>query len=240
MRTGLALPPDSSETFVREVGENLRRDQARDFARTYGKWVVAGVLLVLLAIGGFLYWKDRQVQSAERDVEQLVQTLTDVGAGKEAAASAELDTLAKSDSDGVEAVAKLTRAALALQRGDRAAASKIYAELAADKGIAQPFRDVALLRGTALDYDRLKPADVVARLQPLVVPGNAFYGSAGELTGMAMLAQNRRSEAARLFASIAADKSVPDTLRDRAVQIAGSLGIDASASVPSLSTAPVQ
>lgn len=240
MRTGLAIPPDSSETFVREVEENMRRDQARDFARTYGKWVVAGVLLFLLAIGGILFWKDRQAKAAERDVEQLVKTMTDVGQGKEAAAPAELDTLAKSDADGVEAVARLTRAALALQRGDRATASKIYTEVAADKGIAQPFRDIALLRGTALDYDSLKPADVVARLQPLVVPGSAFYGSAGELTGMAMIAQNRSSEAARLFASIAADKTVPATLRDRAAQIAGSLGVDASGSIPGLNPIPVQ
>ena len=228
----MALPPDSSETFVREVDENLRRDQLREMAQSYGKWLIAAVVLFLLGVGGILYWKDRQDRQAEQGVEQLVQTLSDVGAGKEAAASAQLDTLAKSNSDGVEAVARLTRAALALQHGDRAAASKIYAGLAADKSIAGPFRDLALVRGTALDYDSMKPADVVARLQPLVVPGNAFFGTAGELTGMAMLAQNRRSEAAQLFAKIAADTTVPESLRERAVQIAGSLGIDASASIP--------
>jgi hypothetical protein len=29
----LAQPPDISETFLREVDENLRRDQLRDFAK---------------------------------------------------------------------------------------------------------------------------------------------------------------------------------------------------------------
>ena len=241
MRTGLALPPDSSETFVREVDENLRRDQLREMAQSYGKWLIAAVVLFLLGVAGILYWKDRQAKQSEQGVEQLVQTLTDIGAGKETAAPAQLDALAKSNSDGVEAVARLTRAALALQHGDRATASKIYAGLAADKGIAGPFRDLALVRGTAVDFDSLPPADVVARLQKLTEPGNPFFGSAGELTGMALLAQNRRGEAGQLFAKMAADPTVPVSLRERAVQIAGTLGVDASASLPGgFSPAPVR
>ena len=37
----LAQPPDISETFVREVDENLRRDQLRDFFKAYGSWLIA-------------------------------------------------------------------------------------------------------------------------------------------------------------------------------------------------------
>ena len=50
---------------------------------------------------------------------------------------------------------------------------------------------------------------------------------------MALLAKGQRGPAAQLFAKIAADKSVPESLRSRAVQVAGSLGVDASASLPS-------
>jgi hypothetical protein len=52
------------------------------------------------------------------------------------------------------------------------------------------------------------------------------------MTAMALLKQNRKAEAGRLFAQIAADKAVPDSIRSRAVQIAGTLGVDASASLP--------
>ena len=51
---------------------------------------------------------------------------------------------------------------------------------------------------------------------------------------MAMLKQGRKAEAGRLFAAIAADNDVPDTIRSRAVQIAGTLGVDATASLPGL------
>ena len=82
-----------------------------------------------------------------------------------------------------------------------------------------------------IDFDTMKPDEVIARLKPLVEPGKPFYGTAGELTAMAMLAKGDRAGAGRLFAAIAADRQVPQTIRDRAVQIAGSLGIDASASI---------
>ena len=49
---------------------------------------------------------------------------------------------------------------------------------------------------------------------------------------MAYIKQGKKLEAGRLFAAIAADKQVPDSIRARAVQIAGTLGVDASASLP--------
>jgi hypothetical protein len=118
-----------------------------------------------------------------------------------------------------------------MQRNDRKAASDIFKQVAADDGLPQPFRDLATVRGTMTDFDTMKPDEVIARLKPLVEPGKPFYGTAGELTAMAMLAKGDRAGAGRMFATIAADKQVPQTIRDRAVQIAGSLGIDASASI---------
>jgi hypothetical protein len=228
----LALSPDTTESFAREVDENLRRDRARDAAKRYGGIVATVVLLFLAAVGGFLYYKDRQAKQAEAATEQVVTVLQDVGGAKAASVPARLDTLRKSDSEGVRATAALSRAALALQKGNRKLASTIYAEVAADSGLAQPFRDLATLRGTALDFDRLKPDEVIARLQPLAEPGKPFFGSAGEMVGMALIAKGQRGPAAEMFKKIAADKGVPETLRSRAVQVAGTLGVDASASLP--------
>jgi hypothetical protein len=71
-------------------------------------------------------------------------------------------------------------------------------------------------------------------MEAMAKPGNPWFGSAGELTAMAMLKQGRKSEAGRMFAAMAADKQVPDTIRSRAVQIAGTLGVDATASLPAV------
>jgi len=232
----LALPPDTAESFVREVDENLRRDQMAARAKRFAGVAIAAVVLFLIAVAAYLYWQDRQRKQAEAATEQLTLTLQDVGANKMAAAPAQLDALRQADSDGVTALAGLSRAALALQQGNRKLAAATYAEIAANEELAKPFRDLALVRGTALDYDTLKPDEVIARLQPLAVPGQPFFGSAGEMVGMALIAKGQKPAAAQLFAKMAADPAVPDTLRTRAVQVAGTLGFDASASLPTSST----
>ena len=230
----MALPSDPAETFVREVDENLRRDQMRDMARAYGKWIVAAVVLFLIAVGGYLYWQSRQQEQASTESEALSAALDKAEAGNPKAAAADLEPIAGSSSDVNRASARLAQAALALRQNDRKTATDIYRQLAADVDLPQPYRDVATLRGTMIEYDSLKPDEAIARLTPLAQPGKPFFGSAGELVAMAMLAKGDRAGAGQLFAKIAADSQVPQTIRARAVQIAGSLGVDATASLPGM------
>ena len=231
----MAIAPDENLTFAREVNENLRRDNLRDAARAYGKWAIAGVIVLLLAIGGLLFWRDYQSKQAAQDGEKLSAAIENIGNGKVAAVPAQLLPLETSHSDAVAVSARLTGAALALQQNDRPKAIAIYKGLAADTGIAQPWRNLATIRLTALDFDSLAPQAVIDRLAPLTKPGAPWFGSAGEMTAIALLKANRRSESGRLFAQIAADRTVPDSIRGRAVQIAGSLGVDASAALPQAS-----
>lgn len=227
----MALPTDPAETFVREVDENLRRDQLRDMARSYGKWVVAGVVLFLAAIGGYLYWQNRQEQQAVAQSEAMSAALDKVGSGNIKGAEAELAQLSDSPNDMTRSTALLARASIAIQRSDRKTAGELFAKVAADEAAPQPLRDLATVRGVMVNFDTLKPDEAIARLKPLVEPGKPFFGTAGELTAMAMLAKGDKAGAGQLFARIAADRQVPQTIRDRAVQIAGSLGVDASASL---------
>lgn len=228
----MAQPPDISDTFVREVDENLRRDQMRDFFKAYGGWLTAAVIIFLVASGGFIWWRQHQVTVHEQQVEQLAQVYKDAGAGNISQLPQQLDELSKSRSKGVRAQAQFVRAALALQQGDQKAAIATFKALAGDSSLPAPYRNAALIRQTELEFDQLQPQEVVARLQPLAKPGEPWFGSAGEMTALAMIKQGRKPEAGQLFAAIARDNSVPETIRTRAVQIAGSLGVDANAALP--------
>lgn len=225
----MAQPPDINETFVREVEENLRRDQLRDFGKKYGGWIAALVLIFLAASGGWIYWQQRQVQRSGEQVEQLAEVYKSIASGNLKAAPPKLDELSKSGSKAVRASALFTSAALAIQDNDLKLATAKYREVAEDKGLPQAYRDIALIRQTALEFDQLKPEQVVARLQPLAKPGNPWFGSAGEMTAAALIKQGKKQEAGQLFAAIAKDKTVPDAIRARSIQIAATLGVDASA-----------
>ena len=228
----MALPPQSSDTFLREVDENLRRDELQGLAKRYAGWLIGGLILFLAAIGGWLYWQEHQRSKSAAQSEILAQTYQDVGRRQMKDVPERLDTLAAEGGDVVRASALFARAAVAMDQNDRKLALAKYREIAADDSLAQPHRDLALLRATTLEFDSLEPEEVIARLQPLAKPGEPWFGSAGELTAMAYIKQGKKLEAGRLFAAVAADKQVPDSIRARAVQIASTLGVDASASLP--------
>lgn len=227
----MAQPPDITETFVREVDENLRRDRARDFFKAYGNWLIAGVVLLLAISGGLIWWNQHQIQRRGEQVEQLAQVYKDIGSGDVAKAGPQLDSLAQSGSKAVRASAEFAKAALALQQNDIKQATATYRTIADDSSAPRPYRDAALIRQTALEFDQLKPDDVIARLAPLTKSGEPWFGTAGEMTALALLKQGKNQEAAQLFAAIAKDKNAPETIRARAAQVAGSLGIDVSAAL---------
>ncbi|MGZ8296127.1 MAG: tetratricopeptide repeat protein, partial [Allosphingosinicella sp.] len=114
----MALRPVDNETFYREVDEELRRDQMKSYWERFGKLAIAGILLVLAAIGGYIWWlNQKEVKAGERSAT-LVEAFDDVAAGRKAAAVAKLDGLAKSGADGHRAAALLTRADLAIDGKD--------------------------------------------------------------------------------------------------------------------------
>lgn len=226
----MALAPgETSDTFIREVDENLRRDQAEAVFKRYGTWIIAAAVLLLVAAGGFLFWKNQQVEQAAVNSEQFAAILTEVGEGKSSDDIARrLDVLASESNGSMSGTARLTRAALALQKSDRATAIAQYRGLMDDGDVPQTVRDTAAIRLTQLEFDSLQPKQVIERLAPLAVKDSAWYGSAGELTALALIKANRRREAASLLTGIAADKNVPASLRARAEQLAAGLSIPAA------------
>jgi hypothetical protein len=223
----LALRPIDNETFYREVDEELRRDQLVGYWKRYGKLAIAGVVLFIAAIGGVIWWMNQRELKAGDRGETLISAFEDVSGGRKAAALPKLDQLAKSGVVGYRAASLLTQADLASEANQPDKAVALFRQIADDSALAQPYRDVALVRMTTLQFDKLPPQQVIDRLKPLAVPGAPWFGSAGELVASAYLKLNRPQEAARLFAAISRDKKVPDSIRSRALQMAGSLGIDA-------------
>lgn len=227
----MALPPAATETdkaFLREVDEELRRDQVAAAAKRWGLAAVAAIILGVLAFGGWLYWQNRQAAQAGVEGEQLAAAYDQLGANQVKQAEPTLAKLAGSDRDGYRALALLAQADLLLGKKDNKGAAAKFTAIAADTSLGQPFRDLATIRGVALEFDMLPPAQVVERLRALTTPGNPWFGSAGEMTAIAHLRQNRRDLAGRLFGQVAKADDVPESIRQRAVQMAGLLGVDAT------------
>jgi hypothetical protein len=222
----LGLPPQSSEAFLREVDDAVRQDRLLTVWRRFGRWIVGAVILGLVAFAGWLWWENHSNTRSGETGEEMAQLVDVVTAGGVPDAK-KLEALEKAGQPGYRAGALLLKAAAAAQKGDARAAIATYAQVAADESLDQPWRDLALVKQTALEFDQMKPDAVVARMKPLAVAGEPWFGTAGEMVAIAYMKMHRHDLAGPMFAALAKDEKVPESIRSRARQMAGVLGIDA-------------
>ncbi len=233
----MASQPPENEAFLREVDDELRRDQLAGFWKTYGRPLIGGVIALLAAWAAWIWWDNRQTEAAGLDGEKMADAVKALESNDTATATTNLAALKTSKFDGYRVSAKLAEAALALQKDDTKKAVSTYREIASDAGVAEPWRQLALVRQTAAEFDTMKPEAVIAQLKPLAVKGNPWFGSAGEMTAIAWIKAGKPDLAARIFSEMAKDAQVPETIRSRAVQMAGVLG---SAAPTTVATPPAK
>jgi len=214
------------DVFLREVDDALREDQLYGAFRKHGRTIGVVVGAGLLGLAAWLGWDWYSARQAGEIGEKLTLAIDDLQKGKAKEASAQIGPLT-GEGGGYGAATRLLQAGIAQGEGKADEAAVAFAAVAADSDTPKPLRDLATIREVAVKFEKLPPQQVIDRLKPLAVPGNPWFGSAGELVGMAYLKQGRADLAGPLFGSIAKDKTVPDSLRRRAQQLAGLLGVDA-------------
>ena len=233
----MALKPNDGETFLKEVDEELRREQINTFFTRYGWWLIGGVGLILAGIAGFLWWRSQQAVAGQGAAENLLVVSEQLERNQMAPAKSGIDALTQSDIAGYRAAALFARATSQAQGGDNRAAIATLRQIGDDQTLDQVYRDAALIRRTQLEFDGLQPTEVIRRLNGLATGSGAWAGAAGELVGTAHLKMNRPDLAGPIFVRIARDTNAPATLRQRAGLMAGSLGFDPDPDAPR-STAP--
>ena len=230
-----AAPSREDEVLIREIDEAVREDAVLAFMRKHGLKVLGGVSLGVAALGGWLVWDHYAERALEEQSETLISALDYATQRDFVTASQKVEPLlAEGNSPGARAAARFVQAGAAIERGETARASALYKAIAADTTAPPALRDLARIREVGVNFDSMKPADVIAQLSPLAQAGNPWFGPAGELVAMAQLEAGNRAAAGKLFADIAKDENQPETLRSRARQMAGLMGVDAVVDVQQL------
>lgn len=222
----MADAPPVNEAFLREVDEAVRQDRMIGIWQRFGRWIVVAVVVGLAAFGGWLWWDHHSKQVSGETAEKAQNVLRSAATGQAPDAAA-LAVLKGASQPGYRAAALLTEAGVTAQKGDVAKAIALYGAIAGNEDIAQPYRDLATVRKVALGFEQMQPQAVIDTLKPLAVAGNPWFGSAGEMSAIAYMKMGKKDVAGAVFAAIAKDKTVPATVRSRARQMAGLLGVDA-------------
>lgn len=214
----MAVPPKTDEAFLREVDEELRRDQIAGVWTRYGRLILGAVgagLVIFAAVLGWRYWSHSK---AEGQAVKLQTALDSIAANKPADATASLTELEGSGVPGYSAAARLTEANQLYTSGKIKDASAKFASIVGDTSLGQPVRDYALIRQTNIEFDTLAPQTIIDRLKPLATRDSAWLGSAGEMVAMAYIKLGKPNDARAMFKTIAETETVPESIRQRAVQ----------------------
>ena len=222
------------EALLREVDDAVRTDQYRHVWENYGAYIIGAVVIGLGVFAAILIFTGQSEGDREKESETLVTALDQLEAGNVKVADEQLAPLAEDGEGGAQAQAQMLRAGIAQEEGRTKEAITLFEAVAANGDAPQSVRDLAELRAVIAGYDTLKPSEVIRRVTPLAQEDAPFYGSAAEVLAMAHLEAGDEKKAGALFARIAENDDVPETIRGRARQMASVLGVDAVGDVDEL------
>ena len=195
-----------------EVDEELRREQLKRLWDRYGILIIALAVLFIAAVGG---WRGYQWYEAKKAAEagaafDAAALLSEQGQHKEAESA-----FAKIAADGTASyrmLAKLREAA-SLAHQDAKAAVAIYDAVAADRGLDQMQRDLAMMRAAFLLVDTATYDELRTRIEALTAESRPFRHSARNLLALAAWRAGNVAETRRWTDMVLADPQTPSSTR---------------------------
>ena len=206
----------SDDHFIREVNEELRKDQAKALWDRYGPIALAAAVLIVLATAayvGYNYWIETR---ADRSGDAFSQALRLANEGKNDEALKAFETLEAEGHGAYPVLARLRSATVLVGKGDFSGAVAAFDAVSNDGSIPPAIRDIARLRAGLVLVDHGTYADVSSRVETLAADTNPLRHSARELLALSAWKDGRSADALKLTEQISADDAAPRNVRERA------------------------
>jgi len=211
-----------------EIAEDLRAERAQRLLKRYAPLLIAALVLIIAAVGGWQLWRWRLAKQdlaasqhylAAMTMEQLPSAATD-----HKALIAQYTAIARNSPEGYRTLARLQAAALDAQSGDDHAALALWNAVATDESADPLLRDIANLLWCQHLIDTGDPGLLAGRLKALAQPGNAWRPLAEEQLAMLDLREGKTAAAKTTLTRLAEDVTAPDGVRKRAAALLEQLG----------------
>lgn len=209
------------DSLIREIDEDIRKERYAKLWKSYGGFVIAAAVLLVVGIAGYQGWTSYDLGQRKAAGERLVKAMT-LSVDDPSVALAELRPLAESAGGGYALLARLQEAALLARGGDQQAAIAIYRGLETETGDST-YRDLAVvldaqhrLESAGSSVDRV---ELERTLQPITADDNPWRYSAREIIGILALQAGDNAKAGEIFSALAADPQAPQAMRLRAAEL---------------------
>lgn len=202
-----------------EVDEEVRKDKSLVLWNKYGKLVIAACVLLVVATGSVVGWKNYQLSEARAQGKQFEEAVSLAADKKFDDASNAFAALAAESDEGYEALARLRQAAALISAGKGSEALEVYDALAANQDIGEEFSSIAgVLAGYYL-INNGSTEDVRSRVSGLQAAGGMWAASAKELLALSDLKDGKIASARTLLGELQNDATAPQGVKARAEQL---------------------
>ncbi len=205
-----------TDSLIREVEEDLRRERYQRLWDRYGVIVLVGAFAIIAGVSGYKFWQYWSAEQANKAGESYISALTTGREGKQAEAAKILEGFVENGPDGYRTLSRFRLALKTAKDGQTTAAVAAYDKLAGDRGISEVMQGYARIMAAMLLLDRTGWTEIENRLNPLTGSENPWRGTAQELIGLALYKAGELDKAQARFESVMSSVSSTPGLRRRA------------------------
>ncbi len=206
---------DDNDSLLREVEEELRREQMHKIWQRYNGLILGAAALIVLAVAGYKYLETRRISSAESGGAEFAAAENLSDDKKKDEAEKAFKAIADSGPAGYAALAKLHLAGAQVKDGKIVDAVATYDSLAKQAGADDLLKSFAQLQAASLRMADADYAEIQNRLTPLAGDDAPFGKSARELLGIAAYKAKKYDEARKYLEPLLTDPNASDAIQDR-------------------------
>ena len=207
-----------TDSFVQEVDESLRQDQALALVKRYGPWLLAAFAVFVVGLLGFQAWQREQLKAARAQSDAYAAAIELAGAGNFDEAKAAFDEMAGEGPRVYRVMAQVQSAAILEVQGDLEGALAGF-DAAAEAASDPVMRDTIRLRAAYIAAETQDFPALQTRLEPLIASESRISYLARELLAVEAWEAGDTDLARDTLQNLALAFDTPQAMRQR-VQIA--------------------
>ena len=213
----------ATDLLIREVDEDLRQENLEKMWKKYGGLLVGGALAAVLAVAGMQAWQTWRHNQGLEASQRFTDAIQMLDQGDKAKGIDALQALIGGGTDGYRLLAEMKLAQVKLADGDGKAAIALYDKVAADSGVDDVYRNLALLKSAYLKVGTDEVGTLEASLTPLAAEASPWRHSAREVLALLALKAGDTAKAQDWLRKVADDVVAPTGIRGRAAELLAAL-----------------
>jgi hypothetical protein len=199
-----------------EVGEDLRRERMKRLWQSYGTWIIAAAVLIVLATAGWRGWETWQQGKANAAGDAFRAALTKASEGDHKAAAEALVAFSSDAPRDYAVLARLRAASENAAAGQVDTALSTFDATANDASLPKGIRDLAAVRAAMIAVDSDGLDQFKARVAPLDTPTGPWRHAARELLAVSAIKAQSWDAARAALTTLTTDPELPADFRQRA------------------------